>query len=238
MALVGHHGILALAAIAIEVGNGGQAMLLAPIGNDIGRVVDVGAVEVSLVGEFLKGFEVVVLVGEPIGIDKPEHPLRRHLEEAAASPTGRKAIGLDLQLERMAKLMGQAVELAVLYAVGGYPKGANEIVVGATVGRALKRVVDHDHHLVTVGLTTGQAEAERVAEEMIEILHTVLEALKVEAHGMAFELWRVGGIVAKAFLPEEHEVACLRRVHPRITAAIAGKINGAQFLRNENALLR
>lgn len=138
----------------------------------------------------------------------------------------------------MAKLMGQAVELAVLYAVGGYPKGANEIVVGATVGRALKRVVDHDHHLVTVGLTTGQAEAERVAEEMIEILHTVLEALKVEAHGMAFELWRVGRIVAKAFLPEEHEVACLRRVHPRITAAIAGKINGTQFLRNENALLR
>ena len=86
MALVGHHGILALAAIAIEVGNGGQAMLLAPIGNDIGRVVDVGTIEVSLVGELLKGLKVVVLIGEPIGIDKPQHPLRRHLEKATSTP--------------------------------------------------------------------------------------------------------------------------------------------------------
>ena len=38
-------------------------------------------------GERLERIEVVLLVLHPVGIHLPEHPLRRHLEEAGASPS-------------------------------------------------------------------------------------------------------------------------------------------------------
>lgn len=235
---IGHGGVLAYAALAEEVGYGGAAAALRPPLYHVGRVVDVLEVEEGLVGELLERLEVVVLVGEPVGVHLPEHPLARHLEEARAAPGIAEAVGLYLRLEGVAQLVGEAVELAVLYAVGGHPQRADEVVVGAAVGRALERVVEHDEHLVGVGLGAGPGELERVAEEGVEALHAALEVGQVHCHRVAVELRGLGHVAAEALLPEEHEVVRLRRVAPAPAGGVARQVILPQVVRDVYFLLR
>ena len=122
-------------------------------------MIDVLQVEEGFMGEILECFEVVVLIGEPVGVHLPEHPLRGHLKESAASPCVAHGVGRYLQLERVAQLMCHAVHLLVLNAVGSHPKRSNEIVVGATISCTVERVVHHHHHFVLVALGTRFRES-------------------------------------------------------------------------------
>ena len=151
-ALVGDDRVLATLAVVVEVADGGLAVEIAPPLDDVGRMIDVLASQVSLVSELLESLEVVVLVAQPVGVHLPEHPLRSHLEESAASPAVAHLVGHVLQLEAVAQLMGHAVHRAILDAVGSHPQGADEIVVGAAIGSAVERVVHHDHHLIALGI--------------------------------------------------------------------------------------
>ena len=84
----------------------------------------------------------------------------------------------------MAEFVGHAVHLRVLDAVGRHPEGTDVVVVGAAVGRAVKGVHHHDHHLILISLAAGLREGQRVAEEGIEVLHTIDQVVEVETHGL------------------------------------------------------
>ena len=235
--LVGDDRVLAAAPIAIEVADGGLAPQVAPPLYDVRRMIDVVHGEISLVGEFFKCIEVILLVLHPVGIHLPEHPLRRHLVEAGTAPGIACAVGRNLQLEGMAELVGKAVEFAVLNAVGSHPQCTDEVVVGATIGGAVEGIHDHDHHLILVGLGTGQRELQRVAEEMIERFDALLKILQVEAHGMAIEGRRILQVVAEAPLPEKDEVVGLRRALVAPLRRGVVEIHALQILRNKDFLL-
>ena len=136
--LVGHHRILATLALAVELGNGLAATEVAPPLNDVGRMIDILAVEIGLVSEFLKGFEVIVLIAQPPRVHLPKHPLRGHLIETCTAPGLAHAVGRNLKLERVSQLVGHAVHGLVLNTVGSHPQPTYEVVVGAAIGRAVK----------------------------------------------------------------------------------------------------
>ena len=66
--------------------------------------------------------------------------------------------------------MGDAVQAAVLQTVRSYPEGAYHLVVVATVGRALERVVEHYHHAVFLGQRASLDELKRITVEGVELL--------------------------------------------------------------------
>ena len=161
--LVCNHGVLATLAGTVEVGNAGLATLHGPILEHIGRAVDILTIKVGLVDSLAICLEVVVLIGEPIGVDKPEHPLTGHLIKSRAAPCITYAIGRYLQLERMAQLVCHAVEFLILYTVGSNPQSSNEVVVCTTVCCTIERVIEHHHHFIFVGFGARQGEAQGIA---------------------------------------------------------------------------
>ena len=236
-AFVGHDGIFADAASPVEVADGGLAAQVAPPLDDVGRMVDVVHGQIGLVGERLERIEVVLLVLHPVGIHLPEHPLRRHLEEAGASPRLTHRVGHDLRLEGMAQFVGQTVQLTVLDAVGSHPESTYIVVVGAAVGCTLQRIHDHDHHLIMVGLRARERELQRVAEEMIESLYPILEVLQVEVHRVALKRRRILEVVAESAFPEKDQVVGLGRP---LVAPLRGRIvqvHAPQVLGNVDFLL-
>ena len=147
-------------------------------------MVDVVEVQECLMSELAESLEVIVLVFYPVRVHLPQHPLACHLEKAAASPCVANGVGGYLQLEAVAKLMRKAVELAVLYTVGRHPQCTDEIVVSASVGRTLKAVVQHDHHLVTSRVRTEPLF--RYAEKADLFLKQIIRSVKKESFGFAF----------------------------------------------------
>ena len=200
-------------------------------------MVDVVEMQECLMSELAESLEVIVLVFYPVRVHLPQHPLACHLEKAAASPCVANGVGGYLQLEAVAKLMRKAVELAVLYTVGRHPQCTDEIVVSASVGRTLKAVVQHDHHLVTVGLAAGKGETERIAEIAVEMLHARLKVRQVHTHIVAIKLRSTGKVVAKSFLPKEHEVVGLGRTLPTPPRGCVVEIINAQGVWQEDCLL-
>ncbi len=79
--LVGDDGVLAAPPLAVEAAYCCAPAQVAPPLYDVGRVVDVLGVQVGLVRQLAEGFEVVVLVAQPMGVHLPEHPLAGHLVE-------------------------------------------------------------------------------------------------------------------------------------------------------------
>ena len=180
---------------------------------------------------------MVLLVVYPVGVDAPQHPLRCHLIEAAAAPCLAGFVGHDLQLEAVAEFVGQRVELLVLYAVGTHPQRPDEVVIGAAVGRAVERVVDHHHHLVTVAETAGQRELQRVAEIMIEVLQPHLQVAEIETHGLSLQCRCMVRVVAEALLPEEDQVLRLCAVPPRPFRPVVVEIEGTKGVGEVDKLL-
>lgn len=92
----------------------------------------------SLVGQAAEGIEVKLLVGYPVRIHSPQHPLRSHLEESTAAPCLASTVGHNLELETMSQFVSQAVEFLVLYAVRRYLERPDKVIVSATVSRAFQ----------------------------------------------------------------------------------------------------
>ena len=184
---------------------------------------------------------MIVLVGEPVGIHLPEHPLRRHLKETAAAPGLSHAIGHNLRLETMSQLMRHTVHFLVLDTVGRHPETADEVVVGTAIGRAVEGVHHHDHHLVTVCLRTWcliiAHEFERITEEMVERLHTVAQIPEIEGHGLAIEGRRIARVVTKAPLPHQDEVIGLDAAFETPLRSVCLQIHASQVFRDIDSLL-
>ena len=121
-ALVGHQCIFAIAAFAKEFADDVATTYVTPVLQHVGRMIDVIEMQERAVGEFLESLVVIVLVGEPVGIDLPKHPLRSHLIKTVGLPFPLGAVCTDLSLEAVTQFMSDAVELVVLYAVGGNPQ--------------------------------------------------------------------------------------------------------------------
>ena len=113
--------------------------------------------------------------------------------------------------------MSHAVHLCVLYSVWCYPEGTDEVVISATIGRAVVGVHHHHHHLILVGLATPLIssppqrgdEGQRVAEKCVERLHAVDEVVKVESHRLTFEHGWVKCILPETTLPHKDKVVGL-----------------------------
>ena len=203
---VGHQGILSIAAFAEELTDNVATTYVAPVLQHVGRMIDVVEMQERAMGKFLECLVVIVLVGEPVGIDLPKHPLRSHLVETVGLPFPLGAVGTDLTLERVPQFVGDAVEFFVLHAVGGNPKGSDRVIVGATVGSAFERIVEHHHHTCMLGCRIGVGEMERVAEETVECLKFLFEIVEIHLHVVPFEVGSCSKRRAKAFLPEDGHV--------------------------------
>ena len=180
---------------------------------------------------------MVVLVGNPVGVHLPKHPLRGHLEETAAPPGITHRVGRNLELERVAQFVCHAVHLRVLDAVGGHPEGADEVIVGASIGGTVERVRHHDHHLVVVAFRTGSREFQGVAEESVERLHLMAQVLHAEGHRLAIEQGRIGGVVAESALPHENQVVGFDRAFQTPLRGVGLQVHLAQVFWDIDFLL-
>ena len=106
----------------------------------------------------------------------------------------------------MPQLMGYDIHFLILYAYGSHPKRADEIVVHPTIGRVVKGILDHDHHLVAVGFGRAFHPSQRVTEEMLEMLRPVPEIVQSESHRLAIQERRVVEVLPEPLLPHEDEV--------------------------------
>ena len=111
---VSHGRVFAFLSLSEQVGYNGQSMLLAPVFQYIRRTVDVGELQECLVCILAEGHPVIVFIGYPFRINVPEHPLRSHFKESAASPGFALSVTSNLTLEAVSQFVGNAIQLFVL----------------------------------------------------------------------------------------------------------------------------
>ena len=70
-ALISNDGIFATLAIAIKISNTSISALVCPILQYIGRAIDILSIQISLMDSLAVSLKMIILIGEPIGIDMP-----------------------------------------------------------------------------------------------------------------------------------------------------------------------
>ena len=145
-------------------------------------------------------------------------------------------VNARLRLKRMSKLVCHAVQSLVFQTVRSGPKRADYTVIVTAVGRTLKRVVNHHHHPVALGVRPAADESQSVAVEGVESLQPRFQVLEIHAHIPPLQGRRVAQTLAEALLPEYSEVGSEH--HPLVTPLRLRilQIHAPQILRHINLL--
>lgn len=210
-----HHRVFSPLSLPEKFGNDGTSPLHPPILQDVRRVIDILQMQIGLVRQFRKGIPVITLVGLPVRIDLPQHPLRSHLEETGASPGLSCSVTRDLRLETVAQFVCHTVQLFILNTVGCHPQSSNLLVIIPAVGCSLKRIVNHDHHPVTVALRPRLGELQGIPEERIKLFQLIRQVVQIHMHVVSFQLRRIRQVIAESLLPKHRHI--IRAAHPLIT---------------------
>ena len=147
--------------------------------------------------------EMVVFERHPLGVNLPEHVLRGHFVNAAASERG-SAVGPADGLERMAKFVGNYSVGLPVNAHGRSPQGA-DLIIDAATERGTAVAADHENQELVF-----RGERFLLVDPLERVDVVIVEAFALLDRGVGIEtpvLHRVGLRIVAVFLgPEEHQV--------------------------------
>ena len=133
----------------------------------------------------------------------------------------------------MTELMGHGIHILILHTVWSHPEGSDHVVVGAAVGCAFERLVEHDHHTVSVGIGLARIHKFKfVVVEIVKFLHFAEEIVGIYLHILSLERGRFRKVVAEAFRPEKYHVVGGFGATPIPLAVLIFEVHGAELLRD------